>query len=172
MLKQPQLALTQAIDCLVLNYVNTIKFLHPLAVPTPQPIDWTQQKSTDGCWSTSNFCFLSMTSLTSHGFFCLDLQRILNLPMFVRSYVSLQCSALQSVPYLLLPCRDADSPLYWFLPGPQSPGPGPGRLLPPGERGVQYKYNKENTPYESVQPVGLISLSCNWAILHNEIDQM
>ena len=26
--------------------------------------------------------------------------------------------------------------------------------------------------YERVQPVGLISLSCNWAILHNEIDQM
>ena len=26
--------------------------------------------------------------------------------------------------------------------------------------------------YERVQPVGLISLSCNWAILHNEINQM
>ena len=26
--------------------------------------------------------------------------------------------------------------------------------------------------YERVQPVGLISLSCNWVILHNEIDQM
>ena len=24
--------------------------------------------------------------------------------------------------------------------------------------------------YERVQPVGLISLSCNWVILHNEID--
>ena len=28
------------------------------------------------------------------------------------------------------------------------------------------------TIYEKVQPVGLISLSCNWVILHNEIDQM
>ena len=28
------------------------------------------------------------------------------------------------------------------------------------------------TLYERVQPVGLISLSCNWAILHNEKDQM
>ena len=27
-------------------------------------------------------------------------------------------------------------------------------------------------PYEKVQPVGLISLSCNWEILHIEIDQM
>ena len=29
-----------------------------------------------------------------------------------------------------------------------------------------------NEAYERVQPVGLISLSCNWVILHYEIDQM
>ena len=26
--------------------------------------------------------------------------------------------------------------------------------------------------YERIQPVSLISLSCNWEILHNEIDQI
>ena len=26
--------------------------------------------------------------------------------------------------------------------------------------------------YERVQPLGLTSFSCNWVILHNEIDQM
>ena len=33
-------------------------------------------------------------------------------------------------------------------------------------------FYKLKCPYEGVQPVGLISLSCNWVILHNEIDQM
>ena len=26
--------------------------------------------------------------------------------------------------------------------------------------------------YEKVQPVGVLSLSCNWVILHKEIDQL